>query len=99
MLVSGGLDKRILLWDLQRMTAPLMTLRIDQEDDGGGARAMDVVEGVGGGGGGGRGEREGYEENAAWLHLRDPSKVVMRPGVAAAGPNEVGACWVEYVQA
>ncbi|CAN0562471.1 unnamed protein product, partial [Ectocarpus sp. 12 AP-2014] len=26
-LVTGGLDKRILLWDLQRMSAPLMVLR------------------------------------------------------------------------
>ncbi|CAM9124711.1 unnamed protein product, partial [Scytosiphon promiscuus] len=51
-LVSGGLDKRILLWDLQRMSAPLMQQRADD-------------------------------------HRRDPSRVVLWPGQAATGPNEV----------
>lgn len=81
-LVSGGLDKRILLWDLQRMATPLMALRTREED------VMGVDSPA-------RGANHGVRPTASWggegpwFHLRDPSRVVLRPGVAAAGPNEV----------
>ncbi|CAM9689503.1 unnamed protein product, partial [Ectocarpus fasciculatus] len=111
-LVSGGLDKRILLWDLQRMSAPLMVLR------GGSGAAEGGSDGGWGGGGGsasnsamvnptgyspaaagrqqGRGQQQGAgapwlsdEGEGGWPHLRDPLRVALRAGQAAAGPNEV----------
>lgn len=139
-LVSGGLDKRILLWDLQRMSAPLMTLRSGAAAGGVGRGAGSVSDadwgssgrlgagaGAGGGGGGritnnammmdadysqaagsscgsgsgngsGSGSGNGIgaatavaydEERSTWARLRDPSRVVLRPGHAATGPNEV----------
>eukprot|EP00903_Cladosiphon_okamuranus_P010963 g10354.t1 len=129
-LVSGGLDKRILLWDLQRMSAPLMTLRSGAAAGGAGGRGSGCVSdadwgsigGVGAGGGAGRitnnammmdadysqaagsGSGSGSdsrsgpgaataaaydEEGSAWDRVRDPSRVVLRPGHAATGPNEV----------
>ncbi|CAM9252919.1 unnamed protein product, partial [Ectocarpus sp. 13 AM-2016] len=111
-LVSGGLDKRILLWDLQRMSAPLMVLR-------GGSGAADGGGSDGGWGAGagsasnnammnsagyspaagrqlGGGQRQGAgapwlsdEGEGGWTHLRDPLRVALRAGQAAAGPNEV----------
>lgn len=71
-LVSGGLDKRIVLWDLQRMTTPLMAVRTGEAEDGETLRPP-----------------EGRRGQSAWRHLRDPSRVVLRPGIAAAGPSEV----------
>lgn len=123
MLVSGGLDKRILLWDLQRMSAPLMVLRAG----GGGGEADEGGTGAGAGAGASWGGRRtsssaklavdaaadssqaGGEDGkgragaaavspwwddadgevGAWAHLRNPSRVVLRPGQAATGPNEV----------
>lgn len=110
-LVSGGLDKRILLWDLQRMSAPLMVLR------GGSGAAEGGSDGGWGGGGGsasnnaimesagyspaagrqqGGGQQQGAgaswlsdEGEGGWPHLRDPLRVALRAGRAAAGPNEV----------
>ena len=112
-LVSGGLDKRILLWDLQRMSAPLTALlRAGGGSDEGGSDWAGRGVGAGGGAGGGRrvsnnammmdadylgaagagagaGSAGEEEAEAAWANLRDPSRVVLRPGHAAAGPNEV----------
>lgn len=90
MLVSGGLDKRILLWDLERMAAPLMVLHVEPED---GTTSLPGVPRDTLGGSGGSAGSDGllpvYGEGAAWKVLRDPSRVFLRPGVAAAGPNEV----------
>ncbi|CAN0051431.1 unnamed protein product, partial [Hapterophycus canaliculatus] len=118
-LVSGGLDKRILLWDLQRMSAPLMTLRAGAGGTGGGSdagwghsvsnNALRMTDGyspaargeqhkrhqAGAGVGAGRGADawapwwDVDDGGGAWPHLRDPSRVVLRPGQAATGPNEV----------
>ena len=77
-LVSGGLDKRILLWDLQRMAAPLMVLRTG---DGEVESASPLTRGLAGG-------RPWCGEDA-WFYVRDPTRVVLRPGPVPAGPNEV----------
>lgn len=111
-LVSGGLDKRILLWDLQRMSAPLMVLRADSSSDSSGwARGVsnnalmmtdgyspaavkrenhkaDAGVGVDSSGAPWWGVDDAGGE-AAWPVLRDPSRVVLRPGQAATGPNEI----------
>lgn len=112
LLVSGGLDKRILLWNLERMAAPLMVLRTG-DGDGMGAGALPssaslgrVVNGPGGqdwglgsagvGSSGSKGMGAGgvssvprWGSGGPWFHVRDPSRVLLRPGVAAAGQGEV----------
>lgn len=76
--VSGGLDQRILIWDLQRMAAPLMVLRT-------GDREVEAESAMTGGLSSGR----PWVGEGAWFHIRDPARVVLRPGVASAGPNDV----------
>lgn len=76
--VSGGLDQRILIWDLQRMATPLMVLRTgDREVEGESAMT------------GGLSSGRPWVGEGAWFHIRDPARVVLRPGVASAGPNDV----------
>lgn len=87
------------------MSAPLMTLHTDDSyfgvssvptpspgrTEGGAETRSGVTAGaVSGGRGGGDGSVGLWEvEGAAWRHLRDPSRVVLRAGIPAAGPNEV----------
>lgn len=92
-LISGGLDKRIVLWDLERMAMPLMTLhagegRADSGSPPGAGAGAQL--GHGGGGGGGRGSGEvWWNREDLWDNVSDPSRVELRPGEAAAGPREV----------
>lgn len=111
-LVSGGLDKRILLWDLQRMSAPLMVLRAGGADGGSDTgwgrgvsnNALMMTDGYspaarakqhkhdqadGGADAGAPWWSVDDSGGGAWPLLRDLSRVVLRPGQAATGPNEV----------
>lgn len=50
---------------------------------------MDVDFPAAGQAGRGEGNTSWWGNEGAWSLIRDPSRVVLRPGVAAAGPNEV----------
>lgn len=66
------------------MMAPLMTLRAEEaeaESPSGGVR--------GDRGGGGTGGGAWWGRGSVWDNVRNPSRVVLRPGEAAAGPGEV----------